>query len=170
MKLNQLFGTKNAPASTTGASLPESEGSLPPGEENSALGLRRQLIQVLLRDTARRAGIPAQWLDCQMLLTSSRHGEGMHVRIIMKHWDQRLLTYAVAFEKALMADLKRFEPHADDWLHGISWQLDGSPNCPHQKLPDPSLWQAPARQPGAGMPHSPATPGTLAQAQSPARH
>jgi hypothetical protein len=170
MKLNQLFGTKSETARTAGTSLPESERSLP-GEENSALGLRQQLIQVLLRDTARRAGIPAQWLDCHILLTSSRHGEGMHVRIIMKHWDLRLLTYAAAFEKALMADLKRFEPHADDWLHGISWQLDGGASCPHQKLPHPSVWaQAPAWQAGAELPRNPATPEALAQAQSPARH
>jgi hypothetical protein len=141
MKLQQLFGVKN-PANPAPALAPDSGRSLPP-EENSPIVVRRQLIQVLLRDTARRAGIPPEWLDCQMLMTSSASGnEGMYVHIIMKHWDQRLLTYAAAFQKTLMADIMRFEPRANEWLHGISWQLDGGNSCP-QELPDPTLWRQP---------------------------
>ncbi|MEO7885268.1 MAG: hypothetical protein ABI893_01115 [Polaromonas sp.] len=174
MKLHQLFGLKNQAKTAASASAPESEGSMPP-EETSANAVRQQLIQVLLRDTARRAGIPSHWLDCQMLLTSSRaHGEGMYVRIIMKHWDLRMLTYAAAFQKALMADIMRFEPRASEWLHGISWQLDGGESCPHQDLPDPTSWMHnPARPRGGYTPRQPAeqaTPAPLAQAQSPAHH
>lgn len=144
MKINQLFGVKSQPKRTAASapppSPPESQGSVP-GEEGSVNAVRQQLIQVLVRDTARRAGIPAQWLDCQMLLTASRsQGAGMYVRLIMKHWDLRLLTYAAAFQKALMADIMRFEPRANEWLYGISWQLDGGDSCPHQDLPDPAIW------------------------------
>lgn len=141
MKLQQLFGVKNQ-ANPAPALAPDSGRSLPP-EETSPIVVRRQLIQVLLRDTARRAGIPADWLDCQMLMTSSASGnEGMYVHIIMKHWDIRMLTYAAAFQKALMADIMRFEPRANEWLHGISWQMDGSDSAP-QDLPDPTLWRRP---------------------------
>lgn len=166
MKINQLFGVKNQPTRTAASAIPpsppESEGSVP-GDESSVNAVRQQLIQVLLRDTARRAGIPPQWLDCQMLMTSTRQGAGMFVRIIMKHWDQRLLTYAAAFQKALLADIMRFEPHANQWLLGISWQLDGGDSCPHQELPHPSFWM----QSNAQRPAAAATP---AQAQSPAHH
>jgi hypothetical protein len=145
MKLQQLFGVKSD-ARPAPALAPDSGRSLPP-DENSPIAVRRQLIQVLLRDTARRAGIPADWLDCQMLMTSNASGqEGMYLHIVMKHWDARLLTYAAAFQKTLVADIMRFEPRANEWLHGISWQLDGGDSCPHQSLPDPTLWrQPPAR-------------------------
>ncbi len=142
MKLQELFGVKNQ-ARTAPALAPDSGRSLPP-DESSPIVVRRQLIQVLLRDTARRAGIPADWLDCQMLMTSNASGqEGMYVHIVMKHWDLRLLTYAAAFQKALMVDIMRFEPRANEWLHGISWQLDGGDSCPHQTLPDPTHWRHP---------------------------
>lgn len=109
------------------------------GSEND---LRRQLIQVLLHDSMRRHGIPPSWLDCQMLLVSSRsRGEGMYVRLIMRHWDLRLLTYAVAFQQSLMTDILRFEPHASQWLHGISWQLEVGDSCPYTELPDRSVWE-----------------------------
>ncbi len=141
MKLRQLFGLrghkKPAPASTKAS---QAEGP-PTIEDGSPNSLRRQLVQVLLRDSVRRHGIPAGWLDCQMLLVSSRsRGEGMYLRIIMKHWDVRMLSYAQAFEKSLMNDILRFEPHAKDWLYGVSWQFDTGTSCPYTELPDASVW------------------------------
>ena len=141
MKLQQLFGLKSQPKTASGATHPESEVSVP-GDEHSTIGVRQQLIQVLLRDTARRAGIPSNWLDCQMLLTANpTRGEGMYLRIIMKQWDLRMLTYALAFEKSLMTDITRFEPHASDWLYGISWQFQVGDSCPYKGLPDRHLWE-----------------------------
>ena len=169
MKLHQLLGLKSQPKKTSGAPSRESEVSVP-GDENSTIAVRQQLIQVLLRDTARRAGIPSHWLDCQMLLTTSpTHGEGMYLRLIMKHWDLRLLTYAAAFQKVLMADIMRFEPRANDWLHGISWQLDGGDSCPHQELPDPTIWIQSATRPRSSYAaRAPVEPVTPALAQRPA--
>ncbi|WP_431097362.1 hypothetical protein [Polaromonas aquatica] len=167
MKLHQLFGLKNQAKTASGATSHESGISVP-GDEQSTIAVRQQLIQVLLRDTARRAGIPSHWLDCQMLLTANpTHGEGMYLRIIMKHWDLRLLTYAAAFQKVLMADIMRFEPRANEWLHGISWQLDGGDSCPHQDLPDPTIWMQSATRPRSGYaPRAPAGPATPALAQA----
>ncbi|MGH8857701.1 MAG: hypothetical protein ACREXG_06695, partial [Polaromonas sp.] len=74
-------------------------------------------------------------------------GEGMYVRLVIKHWDIRLLTYAVAFQKSLLIDIMRFEPHASQWLYGISWQMDVGDSCPYPELPDRSVWAAPAKKP-----------------------
>lgn len=140
MKIRQLFGIKSHKKSVSVTPSQSPEGP-PTIEDGSPNALRRQLVQVLLRDLVRRHGIPADWLDCQMLLVSSRsRGEGMYLRIILKHWDLRMLAYAVAFEKALMHDILRFEPHAKEWLYGVSWQLETGRSCPHQELPDPSVW------------------------------
>lgn len=174
MKLHQLFGLKSQPKTASGTASRESEVSVP-GDEQSTIAVRQQLIQVLLRDTARRAGIPSHWLDCQMLLTSNpKGGEGMYLRIIMKHWDLRLLTYAAAFQKVLMGDIMRFEPRANEWLHGISWQLDGGDSCPHQDLPDPTIWmQSTTRPRSSYAPRTPgekSAPGALAQMPVLAHH
>ncbi len=149
MNLRSLFGLKSRaqvpppPPETK----PAAEGP-PTIEDGSANALRRQLVQVLLRDVMRRHGIPPGWLDCQMLVVSSRsRGEGMYVRLVMKHWDPRLLNYAVAFQKALMVDITRFEPHAADWLYGISWQLEVGDSCPYKELPDRSAWEEPTQKP-----------------------
>ena len=142
MNIQQLFGFKSHPKPVLAGARPSPREGPATIEDGSANALRRQLVQVLLRDSMRRHGIPPNWLDCQMLLVSSKsRGEGMYLRILMKQWDIRLLTYAVAFQKSLLLDITRFEPQASQWLYGISWQLDASDNsCPYPELPDRSVW------------------------------
>jgi len=147
MNLKRLFGLNGHAPATPTSTRPPHEGPSTI-EDGSANALRRQLIQVLLQDSMRRHGIPAGWLDCQMLLVSSRsRGEGMYLRLIIKHWDIRLLTYALAFQKSLMVDITRFEPHADQWLYGISWQIDCGDSCPYTSLPDRHVWESPTAHP-----------------------
>ncbi len=140
MNIRQFFGLKSRAQPAFTGSTPRAEGpsTIVDGSPNA---LRRQLVQVLVRDVMRRHGIPADWLECQMLLVSSRsRGEGMYVRLVIRHWDPRLLTYAVAFQKSLMLDITRFEPRASQWLYGISWQLEVGDTCPYPELPDRSAW------------------------------
>lgn len=172
MNFHDLFGLKSRPKplpvkpkAKTRAIAAEGPPTI---EDGSANSLRRQLVQVLLRDVMRRHGIPPGWLDCQMLVVSSRsRGEGMYVRLVMKHWDSRLLNYAVAFQKALMVDIMRFEPHAAEWLYGISWQLEVGDTCPYKELPDRSVWQEPARKSFHEPSHAPTHAPTPKPAQKP---
>ncbi len=118
-------------------------------EDDSESGMRRQLIHVLLRDSLRRHGISPDWIDCQILVVSSRsRGAGMYVRLVVRHWDDRLMRYLLAFQKAMQTDIERFEPKAADWLHGISWQLEPENECPFLQMPDKSFWLAPAPKAG----------------------
>ena len=122
-------------------------------EDGSDNALRRQLVQVLLRDVLRRHGIAVPLVECQMLVVTSRsRGPGMYVRLVLKQWDERLVRYAFAFQNALKADILRFEPQANEWLHGVSWQFEFGDSCPYAELPDKKFWQTPASQavsPGA---------------------
>lgn len=116
-------------------------------EDGSDNATRRQLVQVLLRDALRRYGIPPRWVDCQMMLVSSRsRGPGMYVRLVVRQWDDRLMNYAFAFQSALMLEVVRFEPQAAQWLYGISWQLDVADTCPHRTMPEKTYWADPVQQ------------------------
>lgn len=120
-------------------------------EDNSENGTRRQLVQMLLRECLNRNGMVPGSVECQMTLVSSRsRGPGMHIRLIMRRWDLRLLTYAVAFQKELMNAITQFEPKASTWLHGISWEFHEGETCPYPDMPDPLVWKsAPLRSPSA---------------------
>lgn len=150
--ISKLFGFRS-PSPTDHSSRPdfavsrmleESPVTIEDGSDNA---LRRQLVHVLLRDVLRRHGIPAPLVECQMLVVSSRsRGPGMYVRLVLKQWDERLVRYAFALQKALKTDILRFEPKANEWLHGVSWQFEFGESCPYAELPDKTFWQTPAPQ------------------------
>jgi hypothetical protein len=131
-------GTHSQPASQM--SLPgSSQHSVSPMARESAS--RRELLRLVLRDTLNHAGIPTSWIGADLLSATSRGREpGIHVRLLMKHWDPRLMPHGVAFEQAFMKGVLTIDPQADQWLLGISWQfsLADERGCP--PLPHPGVW------------------------------
>jgi hypothetical protein len=139
----------SAPQSQVGAAsqLPNS-----PGSQSRT---RRELLRVVLRDTVNRHGIPGAWLDGEVLVSTSRTGErGIHWRLVVKHWDPRLLVHAPAFQQALIKRLTTFEPLASSWLTGISWQFATPETAPVPAMPHPGSWTEPlpAHSPSAPAP------------------
>lgn len=110
--------------------------------DGSETATRGQLVQIMMRDLVRKSGIPPGWIQCHIQIVSSRErGQGIHVRLAVKHWDERLMTYAFAFQKALLTEVVQFEPKAATWLQGISWQLEVADSCPVTELPGSHFWQ-----------------------------
>lgn len=108
--------------------------------DGSHVATRRELVRVLARDVMRHNGVPEGWVDCQVMVVSTRNGQvHLYPRLTLKHWDERLLRYAVAFERRLMAEVESFEPQAREWLRGITWQFD-APDCPYPELPAREFW------------------------------
>ncbi len=142
-KLSALFGGNRAEPGPS--SLPNSRNEqhsmLHDGSETATRG---QLVQVLLRDLIRKSGMPPGWVQCQIQVMNSRtRGQGIFVRLIVKHWDERLMKYAFAFQKALLTEIVQFEPKAASWLQGIAWQLEVASSCPLTEMPEPQFWQEP---------------------------
>ena len=123
---------QSVPASTLNAKGPMSQ------EENSS---RRELLRLVLRDTLNRTGIPTSWIGADLLTATSRGREpGIHDRLLLKHWEPRLMQHGIAFESAYKKRLLTFDPLSERWLLGISWQysLDDDSACP--PMPHPGIW------------------------------
>lgn len=136
--LRRIFGTAQKDGSGTPTSqFHESEPTSE--EEGSRNAPRRELVQVVLRDTMRKHGIPSDWIECRILSTVSRSGRpGMHVNFVVKQAHDRLLGYVFAFQGSFESELARFEPRARDWLMGLGWEFEGhNLTAP---MPDPQSW------------------------------
>lgn len=168
--MRMLVGGR-APAKPVHNTAPPSRAMPLSQDDSSENTTRSQLVQVVFRDVLRRHGIPFNWVESQMLMVASRsRGTGMYVRLVMKHWDDRLITHAFALQNTLLADISRLEPRAFDWLHGVSWQFDVDGSCPHTSLPHKTYWQEPAIPvtPGAAAAPAPVvTPPTPAAPAAP---
>ncbi|MBC7601705.1 MAG: hypothetical protein H7255_03475 [Ramlibacter sp.] len=124
----------------SGFSTQQGHGATTPSTNST----RRELLRVVLRDTLNRQGIPAAWIGAETLMATSRtHETGIHWRILVKHWDPRLLEHSVAFQQALIKRVMSFDPMAANWLMGISWQfmLPDESVCP--PMSHSAIWTAP---------------------------
>jgi hypothetical protein len=150
--IKRLFGASSKTVDTTppvAAAPPRRVDPAPDSRpfqiDNAQAATRRELVRVMTRDALRAAGIPDGWLECLVLLEMGSGGETfVHLRLLVKQWDVRLLKYTIAFQNRLMADITRFDPTARAWLLSISWQYQVGDSCPFMDLPEPSVWQAPA--------------------------
>jgi hypothetical protein len=175
--IQRLLGARARPAGAP-ASQPHSQLSSSQSQQHamSQNSTRRELLRVVLRDTLHRQGIPTEWIAAEVLTTTSRTGErGVHWRLLVKHWDPRILTHGVAIQHALIKRVTAFDPVASTWLSGISWQfaLEDESACP--QLPHPGSWTSPlseaAPQPAAAAPDGGVIEGPvhIADAAPPAR-
>ncbi|MBA3773678.1 MAG: hypothetical protein H0X13_14680 [Ramlibacter sp.] len=102
---------------------------------------RRELVQVVLRETMRRHGVPSDWIDCRVLPVMHRHEKAaVHVQFLVRKGDQQLLGYLHAFQESFWVEMLKFEPQANDWLLSVAWQFYGSAVRGFAPLPEPGAW------------------------------
>lgn len=103
---------------------------------------RRELVQVVMRDTMRQHGIPSDWLECRILSVVGRKNlHGMHVQLIVRQGGDTLLNYVYAFQESFLRELSRFDPRADEWLFSLAWQFEGIAATAERAMPDPQVWK-----------------------------
>lgn len=121
---------------------------------------RRELVQVILRDTMRKHGIPSDWIDCRILSTVNSQGRpGVHVNFVVRRAHDRMLAYVFAFQDSFERELARFEPRSGDWLLSLAWEFQG---FDVSAMEDPKAWAQSNFSPSSPAPLIPA-------AASPAR-
>jgi hypothetical protein len=146
--IKKIFGADKGPSDSTqfreskSAPLGQSVGRTV--SENAP---RRDLVQVVLRETMRKHGIPSDWIECRTLSVLTRqHKQGMHVQFIIRKGDERLLEYVHAFQASFWREIERFEPRARDWLFSLAWQFDGKAGRNFDGMPGLGANFAPQRR------------------------
>ena len=161
--IKRLFGGGAKPDLATPSQMdgrPESTAI----EVDSQATKRRELVRVLTRDTLRATGIPESWVESQILMELSRGGQPfIHLRLVVRMWDERLLKYAVAFQRRLLDEIAQFEPNVREWLLSITWQYEVGDACPYLDMPEPAVWarapvHAPLLDPAPATPPPPPPP------------
>ena len=110
---------------------------------------RRELVQVVLRDTMRRHSIPSDWIECRILSAVTRTGRrGLHVNFVVKQAHERLLPYVFPFQAGFERELARFEPRCRDWLLSLGWEFSG---VKASDMPDPKTWNMAAARTAAPL-------------------
>lgn len=123
---------------------PPAAPSAPPSPE-VLHARRKEMLKTVLRETLVHNGVPLPWIAADMLRTTNgRREQGLHMRLLVRHWHPQLLLCGVALEQNFHRRLLAADPEAEHWLMGVSWQyaMDNLEACP--PLPHPGSWTAPA--------------------------
>lgn len=140
--LKRFLGADPAPPKLDAPSQADGQEHSRATELGTQTTTRRELLRVLTRDTARYCGVPEGWIECQVLVVSTRQGDThLHARLVLRHWDDTLVAHVMAFERRLRAEILRFEPQASDWLHSITWEFKAD-NCRNLEMPPRDTWSA----------------------------
>lgn len=111
---------------------------------NSPQSVRKELVRVAVRDTLHHNGIPADWIRVEPLTMAAPSREpGVHVRLVVLHWDPRLMLHAISLQENLSRRIVVLDPLCERWLMGISWQFDLKHDPGLPPLPHPGSWTAP---------------------------
>jgi hypothetical protein len=111
---------------------------------------RHELLRVVLRDTLTKHGIPSAWIGAEAMPSPGRQSEPtVHLKLVIKHWDPRLVTHTMAFQNSFAQRVALFDPLSSNWLSGISWQYALPEGSVVPEMPDPSAWANPAPAPAA---------------------
>src|ERR1700757_905623 len=96
---------------------------------------RRDLVQLTLRETMRKHGIPSDWIDCRTLsVLTKQHTSGMHVQFLVRKSDQQVLPWIHAFQESFWEQVLRSDPRAHDWLFSVGWEFYGKSEQAFAKL------------------------------------
>jgi hypothetical protein len=163
--MQKLFGGAEAQPLPP-PSPPKRARTSPPSAETDgapvlpAAGMRRELLRLALRQSLMGNGIPSSWIVAETLEVGSRGSgtPGIHIRLVLQHWEPRLLPYTLAFQHDLEQRLLAVEPQAGAWLRGFSWQYAGATGEPGP-MPDPASWGDDAQPEGAPVAMEPPQPG-----------
>lgn len=152
--IDRIFGNgkerEGPSAASTQFRESEPDSGDPQGSRNAP---RRELVQVVLRDTMRKHGIPSDWVECRILSAQKSSGRtGLHVNFVVRKAHDRLLTYVFAFQDSFERELARYEPRAQDWLLSLGWEFQGFNAA---EMPDPHTWVHSGPAPLQALPDAP---------------
>jgi hypothetical protein len=140
--LSRLIGASAEPSKPD----TQTPSSLPAGV-SPAPATAQELVRMAMRAVRRRAGIPSDWVSTEVVALDRAYASRLEVQIVVRHWDERLLAYAKAIEKALREEIERLDPAVAGTVRHVTWRFSRRVRAPHEALPPPDFpWLDPTPQ------------------------
>lgn len=117
-----------------------------PGPEASAS--QRELLRLIVRDTLRKQGIPADWIGSQIAtrLQAGQTQPAHQIQLTVLKWSEALMRFAPLLQQQIQQALQQGKPAGDARSVSIVWAY--APDCgyPYTSLPEPEYWSSAARK------------------------
>lgn len=112
-----------------------------PSLNSPEFNLRRQLLGVVLRETLRKGGIPAEWIAGEVLpLVLPNGAVQVEVHLSVTIDEPRVYFYLSSLQASFERRLQAMAPDAKDWVAKLSWHLSPDPSW-EVAMPAPDYWE-----------------------------
>lgn len=99
------------------------------------------LVTMVLNYVLRQYGIPSKWIVCTDV-TKMKKGDhdSLCIQLTIKHWDPRLMMYALVLQSSVLQAMDMFEQSIDHSHYTIAWGLDKRVSHEVLEMPKPETW------------------------------
>jgi len=109
----------------------------------------REFLRIVVRDTLRRQGIPAEWISSQISLRPQpgQSRDAYQIELTVQKWNEALMRFAPLLQQQILLALQPGGPAAAEAGDvRIVWAY--APDCgyPYTSLPQPDYWSQAARK------------------------
>lgn len=103
---------------------------------------RGDLLFRAIRQVVTEHEIPPNWIGAETIPARAPSDKGgIHLRLVLRTADSRLLSSLVALERAIEVRLAQLDSQASNWMKGVSWRLDVPFDSAAGDLPGPDFWR-----------------------------
>jgi hypothetical protein len=107
---------------------------------------RSHALSTAVADTLYSHGIPEWWIGAETLPShKGSERRGMHLRLIVRNTNPKLLANLFALQKAIQARLSQMDALSAAWLSGTSWRIEIPFGIDQAELPGPEFWRSAAQ-------------------------
>jgi hypothetical protein len=103
---------------------------------------RQDLLRLALQHTLERHRVPSAWIGADAMAVVGRAGSGLHIRLVLLHWEPTLMAYLPALQDDLEQQLLAMDEGVRTWLRGFSWQFQWMPGVRRMPVRPAPPWTA----------------------------
>lgn len=120
---------------------PRSSAPVSVSPSEAEFELKRALLRVVLANTLKRNGVPAQWVGGEINPMNLPTGElRIEIRLSVQVDEPRFLTYLSSFQADFERRLLAIAPDAKQWVCGFAWTLTPDPTF-ESAMPSADYWE-----------------------------
>lgn len=144
--LSKIFKESNedeAPSPST--SFHDLDGQpVPLALRGADLRAARELVKSAATRTAEIYGIPAHWLDYEVVTIADDEKAFFQLQVTMQHWDEYFASHTYAFERAVLKRIRDEDLPVGRAVRAVLWRTSPDAGCPYDDLPEPQAWTSEA--------------------------
>jgi hypothetical protein len=142
--LNNLFSKApssiEAPSHSTG--FYDMDGKpVPLSSQGTDMRIAREKVRAAAIRTAQAFGIPAPWLNYEVVTISDEEKAYFQLQVSLRFWDEQLWAQSTAFEQQVHKRIREDDLNIARALRAVLWRVLPEAGCPFDELSDPSAWQ-----------------------------